>query len=88
MGDPIVYDGVNVGLLRVGFGPDRSEAEVERIIAEVSGGKLYGAAFFRESGYGNFMFQERFRNEGGKFFDADTMKAIHKVTKEIPYPMG
>ena len=21
------------------------------------------------------MFQERFRNEGGKFFDADTMKA-------------
>ena len=25
-------------------------------------------------GYGNFMFQERFRNEGGKFFDAN-MKA-------------
>lgn len=35
VGDPIVYDGVNVGLLRVGFGPDRSEAEVERIIAHV-----------------------------------------------------
>lgn len=35
---------------------------------------IYGAAFFREPGYGNFMFQERFRNEGGKFFDAN-MKA-------------
>jgi len=36
---------------------------------------IYGAAMFREAGYGNFMFQERFRNEGGKFFDAKTMKA-------------
>ena len=35
---------------------------------------IYGAAQFREPGYGNFMFQERFRNEGGKFFDAN-MKA-------------
>jgi multiple sugar transport system substrate-binding protein len=36
---------------------------------------IYGAAMFREAGYGNFMFQERFRNEGGKFFDASSMKA-------------
>jgi multiple sugar transport system substrate-binding protein len=36
---------------------------------------IYGAAMFREAGYGNFMFQERFRNEGGKFFDPATMKA-------------
>lgn len=35
---------------------------------------IYGASQFREAGYGNFMFQERFRNEGGKFFDA-SMKA-------------
>jgi two-component system, NarL family, sensor histidine kinase BarA len=35
VGDPIVYDGVNIGLLRVGHGPDRSEAEVERILAHV-----------------------------------------------------
>ncbi len=35
---------------------------------------IYGASMFREPGYGNFMFQERFRNEGGKFFDAG-MKA-------------
>ncbi len=35
---------------------------------------IYGGSMFREPGYGNFMFQERFRNEGGKFFDAN-MKA-------------
>lgn len=49
--------------------------QVGSLITEVTGGKPYGAAFFRESAYGNFMFQERFRNEGGKFFDAETMKA-------------
>jgi multiple sugar transport system substrate-binding protein len=37
---------------------------------------IYGAAQFREPGYGNFMFQERFRNEGGRFFDPlSNMKA-------------
>jgi len=36
---------------------------------------VYGASQFREPGYGNFMFQERFRNEGGKFFDSN-MKAL------------
>jgi multiple sugar transport system substrate-binding protein len=35
---------------------------------------VYGAAFFRQPPYTMFMFQERFRNEGGKFFD-DNMKA-------------
>jgi multiple sugar transport system substrate-binding protein len=49
--------------------------QVGALITEVSAGKMYGAAFFREAGYGNFMFQERFRNEGGKFFDAASMKA-------------
>jgi multiple sugar transport system substrate-binding protein len=34
----------------------------------------YGAAFFREPPYTMYMFQERFRVEGGKFFDAN-MKA-------------
>src|SRR5258706_14666121 len=37
--------------------------------------KMYGAAFFRDAPYAQYMFQERFRNEGGKFFDAATMKA-------------
>jgi multiple sugar transport system substrate-binding protein len=36
---------------------------------------IYGASFFREAPYTMFMFQERFRNEGGKFFDANSMKA-------------
>ena len=38
---------------------------------------IYGASMFRESGYGNFMFQERFRNEGGKFFDANMKATIN-----------
>lgn len=49
--------------------------DVGSLITEHTGGKPYGAAFFRESAYGNFMFQERFRVEGGKFFDPDTMRA-------------
>ncbi|HTS52186.1 MAG TPA: extracellular solute-binding protein [Burkholderiales bacterium] len=35
----------------------------------------YGASFFREPPYTMFMFEERFRNEGGRFFDPNTMKA-------------
>ena len=35
----------------------------------------YGAAFFRKAPYAMFMFEERFRNEGGRFFDEKTMKA-------------
>jgi len=42
---------------------------------KLKGEGIYGAAQFREAGYGNFMFQERFRNEGGRFFDPNTMKA-------------
>jgi len=38
---------------------------------------IYGASMFREPGYGNFMFQERFRNEGGKFFNADMKATIN-----------
>jgi multiple sugar transport system substrate-binding protein len=38
---------------------------------------IYGASFFRDPGYGNFMFQERFRNEGGKFFDANMKATIN-----------
>jgi multiple sugar transport system substrate-binding protein len=36
---------------------------------------IYGGSFFREAPYTMFMFQERFRVEGGRFFDANTMKA-------------
>ncbi|HZP93657.1 MAG TPA: extracellular solute-binding protein [Burkholderiales bacterium] len=36
---------------------------------------IYGASFFRDPAYALFMFEERYRNEGGKFFDPNTMKA-------------
>jgi len=36
---------------------------------------IYGAAFFEEPPYTMFMFEERFRVEGGRFFDPNTMKA-------------
>lgn len=49
--------------------------QVGALITEATGGKPYGAGFFRDSAYGQFLFQERFRNNGGKFFDAATMKA-------------
>jgi multiple sugar transport system substrate-binding protein len=44
-------------------------------------GARYGASFFRQPPYAIYMFEERFRNEGGKFFDADTMKAT--INSEI-----
>src|SRR4029077_13863701 len=36
---------------------------------------IIGASFFLDPHYTMFMFEERFRVEGGKFFDASTMKA-------------
>ena len=41
---------------------------------KLKGENIYGASQFREPAYGAFVFEERFRNEGGKFFDAN-MKA-------------
>lgn len=37
--------------------------------------EIYGAGMLRQPGNAQYMFQERFRVEGGKFFDAATMKA-------------
>ncbi len=42
---------------------------------KLKGEGIYGACFFREAPYTMFMFEERFRVEGGKFFDPGTMKA-------------
>ena len=53
----------------------KSFNDVSCFITDHTGGKPYGAAFFRDAPYAQFMFQERFRVEGGKFFDAETMKA-------------
>jgi multiple sugar transport system substrate-binding protein len=49
--------------------------DVASVITETTGGKPFGAGQFREAPYMQFMFQERFRNEGGRFFDPATMKA-------------
>ncbi|MEZ5826538.1 MAG: extracellular solute-binding protein [Geminicoccaceae bacterium] len=53
----------------------KSFNDVSCFITEHTGGETYGAAFFRDAPYAQFMFQERFRVEGGKFFDADSMKS-------------
>lgn len=37
---------------------------------------VYGATAVRDPAFAQYMFQERFRNEGGKFFDPDSMKAL------------
>ena len=50
-------------------------AEIGQFITDKMAPKVYGAGFFRAQPYPQYMFQERFRMEGGKFFDADTMKA-------------
>jgi multiple sugar transport system substrate-binding protein len=50
-------------------------AEVGQFLTDKLAPKTYGASFFRQPPYTMFMFEERFRNEGGKFFDADSMKA-------------
>ena len=49
--------------------------DVACFITEHTGGEPYGAGFFRDPPYAQFMFQERFRVNGGRFFDADTMRA-------------
>lgn len=36
---------------------------------------IYGASAVRDPAFAQYMFQERFRNEGGRFFDPETMKA-------------
>jgi len=49
--------------------------DVGSFISDFTDNKPYGATFFRDAPYAQFMFQERFRNEGGRFFDPETMKA-------------
>jgi multiple sugar transport system substrate-binding protein len=50
-------------------------AKIGQMLTDKYAPKMYGAAFFRDPPYAQLMFQERFRVEGGKFFDPDTMKA-------------
>ena len=50
-------------------------AEIGQFLTDKLQPKTYGAAFFRQAAYTMFMLEERFRNEGGKFFDPATMRA-------------
>jgi multiple sugar transport system substrate-binding protein len=78
LGDPKIRDGFKA---KHGYDlpmPPKTWNEFDEVsahITEATGGKPYGAGSFREMAYGQFLFQERFRNEGGRFFDPETMKA-------------
>ncbi|MEP2031342.1 MAG: sugar ABC transporter substrate-binding protein [Paracoccaceae bacterium] len=50
-------------------------AEIGQFITDKHAPNIYGAGMLRQPGNAQFMFQERFRVEGGKFFDLDTMHA-------------
>ena len=50
-------------------------AEIGQYITDKMAPKTYGAGFFRAAPYPQYMYQERFRMEGGKFFDKETMKS-------------
>ncbi|MEM7021795.1 MAG: sugar ABC transporter substrate-binding protein [Pseudomonadota bacterium] len=50
-------------------------ADIGEFLTEKHAPEMYGAALFRDAPYTQWMFQERFRVEGGKFFDEETMKA-------------
>ena len=50
-------------------------AETAQALTDKYAPEMYGAAMFRDAPYTQWMFQERFRVEGGKFFDEETMNA-------------
>ena len=50
-------------------------AEIGQFITDKYAPDIYGAGMLRQPGNAQYLFQERFRVEGGKFFDEETMKA-------------
>lgn len=56
-------------------------AEIGQFITDKKAPETYGAGMFRTAPYPQYMFQERFRMEGGRFFDPATMKAT--VNSEV-----
>ena len=55
--------------------PGKSTTRSSKFLTEKYAPKIYGAGQFRQPAYSQLLFQERFRVEGGKFFDPKTMKA-------------
>lgn len=56
-------------------------ADIGQFFTDKLAPTTYGAGQFRQPAYSQLLFQERFRVEGGKFFDPETMKAT--VNSEI-----
>lgn len=50
-------------------------SEIGQFITDKYAPEIYGAGMLRQPGNAQFMVQERFRVEGGKFFDEETMRA-------------
>ncbi len=60
------------------LGPPNTWAEfsdIGQFITDTFGPEMYGAGMLRQPGNAQYMFQERFRVEGGEFFDPDSMDA-------------
>jgi len=56
-------------------------ADIGNFMTDKYAPKIYGAGQFRQAAYGIWMFEERYRVEGGKFFDPETMSA--QINNEI-----
>lgn len=56
-------------------------SEIGQFITDKLAPKTYGAGMLRQPGGAQYMFQERFRVEGGRFFDEGDMRA--KVNSDI-----
>lgn len=50
-------------------------ADIGQFFTDKYAPELYGAGQFRQAAYGIWLFEERFRNTGGRFFDPETMRA-------------
>ena len=53
----------------------RQFSEIGQFITDKYAPAMYGAGMLRQPGNAQYLFQERFRVEGGRFFDAETMQA-------------
>ena len=52
-------------------------AKIGQMLTDEYAPGMYGAAFFRQPPFAQWMFQERFRVEGGKFFDDDMNATVN-----------
>ncbi len=50
-------------------------AEIGQFFTDKYAPKMYGAGQFRQAAYGIWLFEERFRVLGGRFFDPETMRS-------------